>query len=175
MDSQIAPRPRSRTRRFALGAFLAVLALGLAACKSAGGGGGAGGGEEGAATTVGVTLREFSVTPSPDAAPAGTVKFDVNNAGAEVHEFVVIKTDLAPDALPTGKDGAVDETGTGMEVIGEIEDIPAGSTQSTEFDLASGKYVLLCNITEEAKHKDAKHEEVESHYQEGMHATFTVT
>lgn len=174
MDSQIVPRPGSRIRRFALGTFLAVLALGLAACKSADGGG-AGGGEEGAATTVSVTLREFSVTPSPDSAPTGTVKFDVNNAGAEVHEFVVIKTDLAPDALPTGKDGAVDEAGTGMEVIGEIEDIPAGSTQTTEFDLASGKYVLICNITEEMKHKDAKHEEVMSHYQEGMHAPFTVT
>jgi hypothetical protein len=47
-----------------------------------------------------------------------------------VHQFVVIRTDLAPDALPTDENGVVEEEGEGTEVIDEIEDIPVGETQS---------------------------------------------
>ena len=52
------------------------------------------------ATTVNVTLREFSVTPDRASVPRGAVTFHVTNGGTVHHEFLVIKTDLAPDALP---------------------------------------------------------------------------
>ena len=85
-----------------------------------------------------------------------------------VHEFVVVKTDLAPDALPTTEEGAVDEEGEGVELIGEIEEIPVGETSTTEFDLEPGSYVLFCNLVVEEEG------EVEAHYSEGMRVGFTV-
>jgi uncharacterized cupredoxin-like copper-binding protein len=144
-------------RRLAI-AVLSVVLLSLAAC---------GGGEE---TTVAVTVQEFSVLPAQDSAPAGSITFDVENTGPEdTHEFVVIKTDLAPDALPTAEDGSVDETGEGIdEVIGEIEDIATGSTETLTVDLEAGSYVLLCNIVEE------EGGDTLVHYQLGMRTGFTV-
>jgi uncharacterized cupredoxin-like copper-binding protein len=133
-----------------------VFVLGAAGC--AGGGGG----------TVAVTLQEFSVIPAQDSVEAGEVTFEVENTGPDdVHEFVVIKTDLAPDALPTDENGAVDEEGEGMEVIDEIEDIPVGETPSLTVELDAGNYVLICNIWDE--------EEQEAHYAQGMRVGFTVT
>jgi hypothetical protein len=80
-------------------------------------------------TTVDVTVQEFAVIPAESSAPAGDVTFDVTNEGPDdVHEFVVFKTDLAPDALPTVADGSVDEEGEGVELIDEIEDITIGDT-----------------------------------------------
>ncbi|HEV8572773.1 MAG TPA: hypothetical protein VGR49_06975 [Actinomycetota bacterium] len=138
---------------------LLMAALVLAALAVACGGG--------AKTTVSVTVQEFSVIPAQDSAPAGTVTFDVENKGPnDTHEFVVIKTDLAPDALPTDENGAVLEEGEGMEVIDEIEDIAVGDTPSLTVDLEAGSYVLICNIYHE--------EEKEAHYSEGMHTAFTV-
>jgi uncharacterized cupredoxin-like copper-binding protein len=119
------------------------------------------------ATTIDVTLQEFAVIPAQDSAPAGSITFQVENTGPDdVHEFVVIKTDLAPDALPTDENGAVEEGGDGMEVIDEIEDIPVGETPSLTVDLDAGNYVLICNIWDE--------EEQEAHYQMGMRTGFTV-
>jgi uncharacterized cupredoxin-like copper-binding protein len=140
------------------GLLAAVLLAGLALPACAGGGG-----------TVEVTLQEFSVIPAQDSVSAGEVTFEVENTGPEdVHEFVVIKTELAPDALPTDENGVVEEEGEGMEVIDEIEDIPVGETQSLTVDLEAGSYVLICNIVEE-------HEgETEAHYQMGMRTGFTV-
>lgn len=121
----------------------------------------------GEATTIDVTLQEFSVIPAQDSAPAGSITFNVENTGPDdVHEFVVLKTDLAPEALPTDENGAVDEAGEGIEVIDEIEDIPVGGTPSLTVDLDAGNYVLVCNIWDE--------EEQEAHYAVGMRTAFTV-
>lgn len=151
-------------RRAAAGvtAVIAVLALVAGAC-----GDDDGGGETGAGGAIAITLQEFAVIPSPAQAAAGDVTFDATNEGPDdVHEFVVFATDLAPDALPTVKDGSVDETGKGVELQGEIEDIAVGDTQSVTIDLAAGNYVLICNIYDAS--------EQESHYQEGMRVAFTV-
>jgi uncharacterized cupredoxin-like copper-binding protein len=118
-------------------------------------------------STVAITLQEFSVGADPTSAPAGTVTFEATNNGPDdVHEFVVIKTDLDITALPTVEDGSVDETGEGIEVIDEIEEIAVDDTQSVTVDLEPGAYALICNIY------DA--DEDEAHYQEGMRASFTV-
>jgi len=147
------------SKRHAAAALLPSLLL-LAACSASDSGGGGG-------TTVEVTLQEWAVVPAETSAPAGEVTFAVTNEGPDdVHEFVIIQTDLDPGDLPTDADGAVDESGEGMEVVDEIEDIPVGETQEVTVDLAAGNYVLLCNIYSA--------DEDEAHYAEGMRIAFTV-
>jgi hypothetical protein len=120
-------------------------------------------------TTVTLTLAEFSITPDQDTAPAGKIHFAIENAGAEVHEVVVVRAGSIAD-LPLDGDGALDEAaleeGT---LIGEVEGFPAGETCDGTFDLAAGAYVLLCNIVEE---EDGT---TEAHLAEGMAVPFTVT
>lgn len=145
-------------------AVMAAASLAIVGCTTGGaspsptaGGGGA--------TTVAVTLQEWAVVPAADSAPAGDITFDVTNKGpADVHEFVVIKTDLDAADLPTDADGVVEEAGGGMDVIDQTEDVPAGETQALTVTLAAGSYVLVCNIMG-----------FEAHYQMGMRTVFTVT
>jgi uncharacterized cupredoxin-like copper-binding protein len=109
---------------------------------------------------IGITLADYTVTPDESSAPAGDVTFDVTNDAEQTHEFVVFKSDLAEDQLPTNEDGDVDEEGEGVELINEIEDIEGGSSQSLTVTLDAGSYVLICNLP--------------GHYRQGMHASFTV-
>jgi len=105
--------------------------------------------------------------PAQDSAPAGDVTFDVTNDGPEdVHEFVVLKTDLGAADLPVDENGVVSEEGEGIEVVDEIEDIPVGESQDLTVSLDAGNYILLCNIWSE--------DEGEAHYPLGMRAAFTV-
>lgn len=60
-------------------------------------------------STVNVTLREFSVSVDQRTVPQGEVTFHVTNAGTVPHEFLVIRTSLAADALPTTAEGAFNE------------------------------------------------------------------
>jgi uncharacterized cupredoxin-like copper-binding protein len=123
----------------------------------------------GGGSTVNVTLQEWAVVPAQPTAPAGTVTFNVTNNGPEdPHELVVFRTDLGHRALPTREDGGVDEEGEGVELIGEIEEFDPGATESADFELAAGKYVLICNLVEEEEG------ELESHYGLGMSVEFTV-
>jgi uncharacterized cupredoxin-like copper-binding protein len=124
----------------------------------------AGGGAE-----VDVTLQDFSVIPDADSAVAGEISFNVENIGPDhMHELVIVKTDLEPDALPTLDDGSMDETGEGVEVIDEIEEFSVGETQSITVDLEAGSYALICNVVH--------HEEGETfvHYELGMRTGFTL-
>jgi uncharacterized cupredoxin-like copper-binding protein len=158
------------TRRIAVVAgALAVLALG--AC---------GGDNEpaepaaGGTTSVDVTLKEWSVAPSRGAAAAGSITFTVKNDGPDhEHELVVVKTDLAPIALPTKPDGTVDESGAGLTAIGEIEQFAVGKTETKTFDLTAGKYALFCNVLEEEAM--ANMAGIKAHFKLGMFAAFTVT
>jgi hypothetical protein len=121
-----------------------------------------------AAASVQVTLQEWAVGTDVTEAPAGPVTFTVSNIGPEdVHEFVVIRTDLSFIDLPTDETGAVDESAEGVEVMGEIEDIPVGSSQDLTLTLEPGAYALICNIFSA--------DENEAHYQMGMRTAFTVT
>ena len=116
-------------------------------------------------TNIDVTLQEFAVLPSTPSASAGEVTFHVTNNGPDdVHEFVIVKTDLAPDALPTTEDGSVDEAGEGIEPVDEIEDIAVGASEDLTVTLEAGNYVLLCNIVEAG----------EVHYESGMRTAFSV-
>lgn len=132
-----------------------ILALVVAGCTPAGGG------------TVNVTLQEWAVVSDKTEIAAGTVTFEITNDGPnDIHEFVVLKTDIAPGDLPVDENGVVDEAGGAMEVKGEVEDVAVGASETLELELEAGSYVLLCNIWSE--------EEQEAHYQEGMRTAFTV-
>ena len=112
---------------------------------------------EGAETTVTATLSEFVVELGASSAPAGEITFEAENTGTLAHELVIVRSDLAPDALPL--DGAVvDESA--IDVIGEIPEFAAGAKDSGTFELEAGSYIVFCNVA--------------GHYQDGMHAAFTV-
>ena len=136
-----------RVFKYAVG--VAMVAAMLGGCSSSGG--------------VKATESDFKIALDSTSASSGDVTFNVVNNGPSVHEFVVFKTDLAEDSLPTKKENGaviVDEEGSGLTVIDEIEDIAEGDTQDLTVDLDAGKYVLICNLP--------------THYQLGMHAAFTV-
>jgi uncharacterized cupredoxin-like copper-binding protein len=157
------PNPLSKLRMFP--AVVSVATLLLMGCTA---GGESPSADDGGGNTVNVTLQEWAVLPDHDSAAAGDVTFSITNNGPEdVHEFVVIATDLDPADLPTDETGAVDEAGEGIEeVVGEVEEIAVGATEELTVSLAAGNYVLACNIYSE--------EEAESHYAMGMYTAFTV-
>jgi uncharacterized cupredoxin-like copper-binding protein len=118
-------------------------------------------------TSIAVTLQEWTVLPVQASTSAGTVTFNVKNAGpAYEHEFVVVKTTLAADKLPTKADGSVNEDDPTLAAVGEIEDIAVGKTETKQFTFAAGSYVLFCNVIDSANN---------IHYKRGMRVSFTVT
>lgn len=141
-------RMTMRPRRWSV-VFVAALGLVAASCGGDGGG-------------VGATLDDYSITLEESSAPAGEVTFDVTNEAEQVHEFVVLSTDLAADQLPTDENGDVDEEGDpSISVVDEIEDVEGGSEQSLTVNLDAGDYVLLCNLP--------------GHYRQGMYTSFTAS
>ena len=97
------------------------------------------------------------MTLAVDNVGADGVTFRVANDGAVLHNFVVIRTDAAADALPVAG-AAVDEGA--VDVVGRIDDLFGGDTRDATVTLTPGNYVLICNIP--------------GHYQLGMTAAFTV-
>lgn len=119
-----------------------------------------------APANVEVTLQEWAVVPASASVSAGSVTFNAKNIGPnDTHEMVVLRTDLAPGALPTQADGSIDEEATGVTLVGEVEDVTVGTTKTVTLDLAAGKYVLLCNIVDGD----------EVHYKLGMRTAFEVS
>ena len=106
-----------------------------------------------------VELKEFSIVPDVSNAQAGKVTFTVKNVGSIEHEFVVLKTDLAPGSIPV-VGGKANEEATGVSNVGEIAEFGAGKTVTKAFELTAGKYVFVCNIP--------------GHYTGGMRTAFEV-
>ena len=119
--------------------------------------------------TVTVKLQEWSINPDVNSVNAGPVTFNVKNIGpAQKHEFVILKTDLAPEDLPKKADGTVDEEGAGITSPGEIADLAVGEEKSTTIDLTPGKYLFVCNLV------DQQGSATELHFTNGMVKAFTV-
>ncbi len=126
---------------------------------------GAPGGSTAAGATVAAAMKEWEITLDPTSEAAGAVTFNIANNGSFTHEFIVVKTDLADDALPTKADGTVDQTDSQLTAVDELEDIAAGSTDNTlAVTLTPGHYVIFCNLLVGTT----------SHYAEGLHTAFTV-
>jgi uncharacterized cupredoxin-like copper-binding protein len=136
--------------RARLAALTAVLTVAATSCGGSGSGGGATG-------DVIVTLKDFALTATPGTFAAGAITFGIENDGPSVHEFVVLRTDDAADALPV-ENGVIPEDQ--IDLVDEVEDIPPGTDTSLSVNLDAGAYVLVCNLP--------------AHYEEGMFAAFTV-
>jgi len=110
------------------------------------------------ATHISVTLKEMSVVLGSASVAAGPVVFDITNAGTAVHEFAVLRTNVAEGALPARASNAakVEEVG----IVAEVEDIDPGKTATLSLTLAPGRYLLICNVA--------------GHHAAGMHATLVV-
>jgi len=112
-----------------------------------------GGNDDPADTTIAVELTEYKVTPSETSVAAGNIQFDAENlSAAQVHELAVLK---------------VTDDG-GFDVMGEIEDISAGTSGSIRLQLGAGTYELSCLIVPGEAGSTA------DHYAEGMHTELTV-
>jgi uncharacterized cupredoxin-like copper-binding protein len=116
----------------------------LSGCQQAAGNAGSSGAPAG--TKVAVTLTEYAIQLSDGSVPSGPITFDVRNTGREKHEFVIVRTDIQPSALPMGADGKVPESATGITHVDEIDGVDSGQERSLATDLPAGSYVLICNI-----------------------------
>ena len=166
---------------FGIGTIL--LLVGVVAVACGGGGDGDSGGDsepEPTATTavqqpgiaaseVNVRLFEWTVDAGVESVAAGAVTFNAANIGGVGHNLVVIRSDLATNALPVIKGGGGDEASTAIEVVGKIEELEPGLDQSMVLELEPGVYALICNIVDE---DDAGRR---SHYQLGMRIELQVT
>lgn len=113
---------------------------------------------------VDVTLKSYGIELSANTVSAGNVVFHVSNVATDqMHEFVIFKTDLPEDQLPRTADGNVDEEGAGVTHIDEVADMAVGQVSDLTVKLDRGRYVLVCNLTENSMH-----------YMAGMHIVFTV-
>ena len=98
----------------------------------------------------------MTMTVTPESAPAGKVKFKVQNQGTIIHEMVVLKATAPFDQLPVTNDKVSE-----AKKVGEVSSIGKGKTKSKTLKLKAGSYALVCNVAK--------------HYGLGMRAGFTVT
>jgi hypothetical protein len=116
--------------------------------------------------SVDVTLSEFAFTLSRPSVPAGPVELVARNIGLIAHEVTVLRYDGDPGALPLNPVGGADTSGLpdGAEV-GKIWSFEPDVTCRATFDLAPGRYALLCNVVDDGTNP---------HYGQGMHTAFEV-
>jgi uncharacterized cupredoxin-like copper-binding protein len=108
-------------------------------------------------TPVNVLLDDFRVRPDAAVVPVGTVSFRILNHGPTTHEFILVRTDRAPDKLPLQDDGlTVDEEARGIDLLDEAGGLDIDESETLVQDLTAGNYVMYCNL--------------EGHYLGGMHA-----
>lgn len=94
---------------------------------------------------VRVELYDWGIRTSRPEVSAGPVTFEVRNtASHDVHEMVVLRTDLSPRGLPYDvRSARVRENRAGY--VGEVSDLRPGQRGSLTLTLAPGRYVLICN------------------------------
>lgn len=159
---------------FAVMALASIAAVFAAGCGSDSGtttekeseaanGSGGGGASGGAEPTLTIKMGEFFFAPKNVAAKAGATTIEAPNEGSVEHEMVIFKTNMDPGKLPTEANGEVDEEKMDKiaESAGEIPDVEASETKSSQFKLTPGRYVMFCNLP--------------GHYAGGMYGTLTVT
>ncbi len=139
----------TKTRK--IGSWLVLLVLLsslLAACGSSG------------PAKINATMTDYQITLSASSARAGEVTFHIqNNSTVNIHEFVIVKTDIGAGSFQVGSDNIVDESK--FEAVDEVEDLGTGKSADLTVTLEAGHYALICNLP--------------NHYMQGMHADFTVT
>ncbi len=113
--------------------------------------------ETAAARSVAVRLVDYRLLPSVTKLPAGPVTFAVHNTDNVPHNFVVLRTNIAPASLPvTGRHGRAEEVGR----VGGTQVLYAEQTRRLTLNLSPGRYLLICNVP--------------GHFQRGMVAVLRV-
>ncbi len=107
-----------------------------------------------------ISLSEWKVAVA-STMKAGPTSFTITNMGTTPHELLVFKSDLDPSAYPTDAAGDIKETGAGVILVSDGENIELGGSQPRTVDLSPGKYVFVCNIP--------------GHFKQGMFTVVTVT
>lgn len=74
-------------------------------------------------TTVHVVAREYAFEPATLTVPAGDVRFDIRNGGAEIHELMVWRGD---------------------DIVGHAERIAPGAASALDVKLEAGRYRYVC-------------------------------
>jgi hypothetical protein len=93
-------------------------------------------------------LSEFVILPPESALHAGRVKITADNVGGEAHELVIVAAQMLND-LPVKRDGSMDASKIpARDMVGEINDVAAGSQKTKTFTLKPGSYVALCNLVD---------------------------
>lgn len=88
-------------------------------------------------------LREHVITLTSNEVRAGEVTFVVRNRGGQAHDLILLKTDLAADAVPIDpQTQKASEEGR----VGGIDLLGPGRTANLRLTLEPGHYVLICNV-----------------------------
>lgn len=112
-------------------------------------------------TEIPGSVGEWYVRIEDDAVASGPVTFRIMNSGSIRHEFLVVKTDVAPGALEIGDDARFSEADPAVTAVAEIPEWGPGQQKSLVVDLDPGAYQLVCNIA--------------GHYRQGMWVGLTVS
>ena len=142
---------RPHARRFRQGwavAAAVVIVMAVSACSAAPA-------ETGETPALYLELSDFKIVSDHATVPAGHVVFGIRNRASMLHEVKIIKTDLAPDALPIDQAKAKEDG-----KVAELLNIASGVSRKLVADLAPGKYVIICNVA--------------GHYQLGMRVALEV-
>jgi hypothetical protein len=116
---------------------------------------------------VEVQLSEYAIVPQPATTEAGPTRFVVRDEGLIAHELMVVQFDGDPAQLPLNPVGGVDMSQLPADaVVGWVRRLDPGHTCRGTFELATGRYVLLCNQVDDATNP---------HYGQGMRLGFAVT
>jgi uncharacterized cupredoxin-like copper-binding protein len=105
---------------------------------------------------VTITTTDYKFSAPEIDAKAGKLKVTLDNKGAVVHEFVVLKDGAAPGSLKPATNGRVSEKAS----VGEVSETDPGKTRTATLDLKPGKYIYVCNIP--------------THYMAGMYGELVV-
>jgi uncharacterized cupredoxin-like copper-binding protein len=152
-----------KSLKLTLTTALAVAMLGLVGCGTDPTDGATGGGPDAVpvlSNKITGSVEEWKVNVSAQSAEAGEVIFAMANYGSIQHEFLVTKTSYEPGKIPIGSNNRFDEEDKGLSVVDEIPEWAVNESKVLKVNLEAGTYELLCNI--------------EGHYGNGMHTTFTV-
>jgi len=128
---------------------LAISACGTAARAGAGASG----------TVIAVTEHDFHISTSIAHVSPGEVSVRITNQGPDEHELIVAP--WRKGGLPMRSDGfTVNEETLQKSEPGSITPQQPGGTENLRLHLATGRYVLFCNM--------------EGHYMGGMHTMLVV-
>jgi len=107
------------------------------------------------------TEKEWNISLDSYSHTAGSITFDLTNAGTIAHEFLVVRTDLTSTELLASVDATTHRIDEALlDVVNEQPEYEPGVPGTVTVDLPPGHYVVMCNI--------------EGHYKAGMYADFDV-